>query len=532
MTSGLGGGWPRWSVGTDRSACVAWDGRAGRDRARAFVHCAGYDTLPIRTRSPAGRRWPSRCLLVSAAVPGLVAGARRARDARRRPTAVDGRRAIRRPIVSSSTRGDEPDGSSLASRTTAVRRSPTATVDPEDDTRMVATPTAPLDTGDYKVESTGGRDDGHVERTHLDLHRRRRPDAVAHAIPPRRRRRAERVDTRRPTPADTRPVGRPDPVPSADGGATRERQRRPPADHRRPDRPGRRGAYLLSRRNRPDPTSRRLATRGSGRGRARGPDRRRVGWPPSGLASVLARRRSRRTASTRRTRAACRSRSTWSAPPRRSPCRSSSSSSATSGRPRPTSTPRARCRRPGSATRSVPSASLGWAWIIAQGIAGGSSDGDVATLFLWVYGWVGVAILCAIIGPVWHFLDPFSTLHDLGAAVLRRLGVQGWAIADYPAALGRWPAAIGFAFFVWLELVLFAGAVDPVHRARRLHGADAGDDGPVRAGRMALARRDLHGLVPAARPARAIGAWSTRTGASAAARSGAGCSSRAGRRPT
>jgi hypothetical protein len=100
---------------------------------------------------------------------------------------------------------------------------------------------------------------------------------------------------------------------------------------------------------------------------------------------------------------------------------------------------------------------LGWAWIIAQGIAGGSSDGDVATLFLWVYGWVGLAILSAFIGPLWHFLDPFSTLHDLGAAILRQLRVTGWPTADYPARLGRWPATIGFAFFVWLELVVLAG---------------------------------------------------------------------------
>ena len=100
---------------------------------------------------------------------------------------------------------------------------------------------------------------------------------------------------------------------------------------------------------------------------------------------------------------------------------------------------------------------IGWGWIIAQGIAGGSSEGDVATLFLWVYGWVGLAIVCAIVGPVWHYLDPFSTLHDIGAAVLRRLGVDGWAPADYPARLGRWPATIGFAGFVWLELVYVAG---------------------------------------------------------------------------
>jgi hypothetical protein len=100
---------------------------------------------------------------------------------------------------------------------------------------------------------------------------------------------------------------------------------------------------------------------------------------------------------------------------------------------------------------------IGWAWIIAQGIAGGAGDGEVATLFLWVYGWVGLAIVCALVGPVWHFLDPFSTLHDLGAAILARLHVQGWAPADYPVRLGRWPAAIGFGAFVWLELVLLAG---------------------------------------------------------------------------
>jgi hypothetical protein len=100
---------------------------------------------------------------------------------------------------------------------------------------------------------------------------------------------------------------------------------------------------------------------------------------------------------------------------------------------------------------------LAWAWILAQGIAGGSSDGDVATLFLWNYGWVGVALVSAIIGPAWQFLDPFSTLHDLGAMLLRRVGFAGWSVAEYPARVGHWPATIGFALFVWLELVIQAG---------------------------------------------------------------------------
>jgi hypothetical protein len=101
---------------------------------------------------------------------------------------------------------------------------------------------------------------------------------------------------------------------------------------------------------------------------------------------------------------------------------------------------------------------VAWAWIVAQGILGGSSDADVSTLFLWVYGWVGVALLSAFVGPVWFWLDPFSTLHDLGAWVVRRLGISPWTPAEYPAVLGHWPATIGFAVFVWLELVLQASS--------------------------------------------------------------------------
>ncbi len=94
-----------------------------------------------------------------------------------------------------------------------------------------------------------------------------------------------------------------------------------------------------------------------------------------------------------------------------------------------------------------------WLWILAQGIVGGASSGSVAPLFLWVYGWVGLAVVSALIGPAWHFLDPFSTIYDIGAWVVRRLGVQPWAPADYPERVGRWPAVIAFVGFVWLELV-------------------------------------------------------------------------------
>jgi hypothetical protein len=98
-----------------------------------------------------------------------------------------------------------------------------------------------------------------------------------------------------------------------------------------------------------------------------------------------------------------------------------------------------------------------WLWIVVQGVLGGTSDANVATLFLWVYGWVGVALVSALIGPAWHWLDPFSTLYDIGAKVVDVLGIRPWALAELPRALGHWPAAIGFAFIAWIELVLDGG---------------------------------------------------------------------------
>jgi hypothetical protein len=98
---------------------------------------------------------------------------------------------------------------------------------------------------------------------------------------------------------------------------------------------------------------------------------------------------------------------------------------------------------------------VGWLWIVVQGIVGGSGAGDVGSLFVWVYTWVGIAIVSAVVFPAWHWIDPFSTLYDLGSGALRRLGVgDGWELAPYPGWLGRWPAVAAFAFIVWLELVL------------------------------------------------------------------------------
>jgi hypothetical protein len=106
---------------------------------------------------------------------------------------------------------------------------------------------------------------------------------------------------------------------------------------------------------------------------------------------------------------------------------------------------------------------LAWLWIVVQElVVGGSSGADVSSLFLWVYGWVGLAIASALVAPLWSWLNPFATLFDLGAWLVRRAGITPWEPAPYPQALGRWPAVVGYLFFVWLELVVTLGSGGPI----------------------------------------------------------------------
>ena len=101
---------------------------------------------------------------------------------------------------------------------------------------------------------------------------------------------------------------------------------------------------------------------------------------------------------------------------------------------------------------------VAWVWIVIQGFFGsGAADAEVTRLFVWVYGWVGVALVCAFVGPVWRWLDPFSTIHDVLARGLRVFGVGAVEKTPLPASIGRWAAVVGFAAVVWLELVAQGG---------------------------------------------------------------------------
>jgi hypothetical protein len=96
---------------------------------------------------------------------------------------------------------------------------------------------------------------------------------------------------------------------------------------------------------------------------------------------------------------------------------------------------------------------LGLGWIALQTLVGGSGDGDVASLFLWTYGWVGIALVSAFIGPAWEWIDPFATLHRILGALGARAGISAGEPARYPERLGKWPAVLGMIAVIWLELV-------------------------------------------------------------------------------
>ncbi len=105
---------------------------------------------------------------------------------------------------------------------------------------------------------------------------------------------------------------------------------------------------------------------------------------------------------------------------------------------------------------------IAWIWIVVQTFFGGNGDGDVSAIFLWIFGWVGPALISGLIGPVWAWLNLFATIHQILSAVAGRLGVTGGRPAQYPARLGRWPAIVGFVAVVWLELVFHVEGGQPL----------------------------------------------------------------------
>ncbi|MGH2676057.1 MAG: fenitrothion hydrolase, partial [Actinomycetota bacterium] len=78
---------------------------------------------------------------------------------------------------------------------------------------------------------------------------------------------------------------------------------------------------------------------------------------------------------------------------------------------------------------------------------------NLAPVLVYVWFWVGLAFVHALLGNWWATLSPWDTL-------ARFLGIGERPRREYPKAWGVWPAAVLLTGFLWMELVAPTGA-DP-----------------------------------------------------------------------
>jgi len=102
-----------------------------------------------------------------------------------------------------------------------------------------------------------------------------------------------------------------------------------------------------------------------------------------------------------------------------------------------------------------------FAAVVYAGLAGTQSGAaNLAPTVIYVLFWVGLPVLSALLGDVFAAFSPWRALARATAWVAGRAGAGVPAPMAYPAALGRWPAALGILAFAWVELV-YSGRDDP-----------------------------------------------------------------------
>lgn len=77
---------------------------------------------------------------------------------------------------------------------------------------------------------------------------------------------------------------------------------------------------------------------------------------------------------------------------------------------------------------------------------------NIAPIGVYITFWVGLAVVAFLLGDVWPVLSPFATLARIGAWL--RPGPM--SAPDHGEGSTHWPAVVGVAAFVWLELAYHA----------------------------------------------------------------------------
>jgi len=100
------------------------------------------------------------------------------------------------------------------------------------------------------------------------------------------------------------------------------------------------------------------------------------------------------------------------------------------------------------------------AWTLMALVFGVDDANNPVPYVVYVWMWVGLAMLSLIFGPVWAWVNPIRWLH-LGLSRLARLDPDSSMTTWSP---GYWPAALGLFAFTWLELIAPDSTTLPVLR--------------------------------------------------------------------
>jgi hypothetical protein len=94
---------------------------------------------------------------------------------------------------------------------------------------------------------------------------------------------------------------------------------------------------------------------------------------------------------------------------------------------------------------------LALVWLAAL-VGEPDAGNNLAPTFVWVIFWLGLVPLVVVFGNLWSILSPWRAVADAVAWLWSKTG-RGWEpAAQYPARLGRWPAAGLLLAFATLEL--------------------------------------------------------------------------------
>jgi hypothetical protein len=101
--------------------------------------------------------------------------------------------------------------------------------------------------------------------------------------------------------------------------------------------------------------------------------------------------------------------------------------------------------------------------VVYAGLKGTQSiTANFAPTFVYVVVWVGLVPVSVIFGDVFRAFNPWRAVARLVAWVARIAARTDFpAPFRYPERLGRWPAAVGLAIFVCLELQIISGGTNP-----------------------------------------------------------------------